>query len=184
MPDLKWPRIARAQFGNPYFGHPQGSQGARPAPDMKLNDIHDRLQRGTTDLTVEVGRPGIGTSFRDVQRICTSLAAAGVALDPGCPVAAVMEDLETGKLKDDVLGERALSVMIQFRVDDERLGEALRALKGASSEIDTVFSLSVVNRLEEDGTAPAVSIAAEEGFRLRPHTKTNLGLGKRLREEL
>lgn len=184
MPDLAWPRIVRAQFGNPYFGHPQGTHGAPPAPDMKLNDIHGRIGRGSTDVTVEVGRPGLGTSFRDVQTICTALTGAGVAVDPGSPVSAVMEDVEAGRLKEDILGERALNVMIQFRVDNGGLEAALRVLERVSSEVDTVFSLSVVNRLEEDGTAPALSIAQAAGLRARPHTKTNLGLGKRLPEEI
>jgi hypothetical protein len=147
---------------------------------MKLNDIHDRIKRGTTQVTIEVGRPGLGTSFRDVQTICSALAPAGVKLDPGSPVAAVMENVETGKLKEEVLGERALNVMVQFRVANGRLEEALRVLERVSSEIDTVFSLSVVNRLEEDGEAPALAIAQQAGFHVRPHAKTNLGLGKQV----
>lgn len=183
MPELSWPRSVRPQFGNPYFGHPQGGHGAPPAPDMKLNDLHGKIKAGSTDVTVEVGRPGVSTSFRDVETVCTALVGAGVRLDPGCAAASVMEDVETGRLKADILGERALNVMIQFRVPDERLPDALRALEGASSLVDTVFSVSVSNRVEGDGVARVLSLATGTGFRSRPHTKTNVGLGRRLPQE-
>ena len=78
------------------------------------------------------------------------------------------------------MGERALNVMIHGRIDNTRLRGVLENLKRASGEIDTVFSLSLVNRLEDDRSAPALPIAAQAGFTIRPHVKVNVGLGRRL----
>jgi len=177
MPELKWPRIVRAQFGNPYYGH-SGVKGVAPPPEIKLNDITNRILPGVADFVLEMGRPGISTSFRDVQTVCTALAKAGVTVEPGGPVAAIMEDLDTGKLKDDILEERALNVMVHFRLDYDRLRPGLKVLKDVAAEIDTVFSLSLVNRVEKDGSTPALPIAVEEGFQTDAYPKTNVGLGR------
>ncbi len=72
--------------------------------------------------------------------------------------------------------------MIPFRVENDRLRQILRILRDVSAEIDTVFSLSLVNRVNEEGTTFAPSVAIEEGFPLRAHAKTNFGLGRRLEE--
>lgn len=180
LPELKWPRIVRAQFGNPYFGHPAAKKGVPPPPEIKLNDVTGRIKSGITDVVVEMGRPGISTSFADVQTVCMALAEEGVTLEPGGPVAAIMNNLDTGKLKSDVLKERALNVMIHFRVDNHRLSQSLKILKQVADKIDTVFSLSLVNRVEKDGRTPAVPIAAEAGYKIDEHAKANVGLGKRL----
>jgi hypothetical protein len=70
--------------------------------------------------------------------------------------------------------------MIQFNIDNDRLKEALLALKEVSTEIDTVFSLGITNRVHKDGSIPALSIAQEAGFVPLPNLKTNVGLGRSL----
>ncbi len=183
MPDLEWPRLVRAQFGNPYF-HPKIKDGVPPPPEIKTNDLTGRIPTGVTEVVVEMGRPGVSTSFVDVQKVCTAMAGAGIALHPGSAIATIMEDVVAAKLRQDVMGERALNVMIVGRIDNSRLHYALEDLKRVSAEIDTVFSLSLVNRLEADRTASALPIASREGFSIRPQSKTNIGLGRRIEGEL
>ena len=112
------------------------------------------------------------------------MAGAGVTLHPGSSVETIMTHVQTGKIRDDVLGERALCVMIHGRVDNSGLKEVLLVIKRVAAKIDTVFSLSVVNRLEEDSGAAAIRIAEEAGFQVSPHAKVNVGLGRRLEGEI
>ncbi len=183
MPELEWPRLARAQFGNPYF-HPAPRLGVPFPPEIKVNDINGLIPRGVTEIVVEVGRPGVSTTFFDVQTIAMAMVGAGVKLHPGSSVATIMTDVQTGKIRDDILVERALCVMIHGRVNNSGLKEALLAIKSVAAKIDTVFSLSVVNRLEEDSSAAAVCIAEETGLRVSPHAKVNVGLGRKLEGEI
>jgi NAD-dependent dihydropyrimidine dehydrogenase PreA subunit len=181
FPELEWPRKVRAQFGNPYF-HPKLIEGAPPAPELKINDLTGLIQPGTTEVVVEVGRPGISTSFRDVQTVCHAMVKAGVRLHAGTAVATIMDDLQSGTLRQDVIAERALNVLIHGSVADSRLQSTLDALREAAGDIDTVFSLSLAQRRSADPAALQAA-ASSAGFRIMPHTKTNVGLGRRLEGE-
>jgi len=182
MPELEWPRLVRAQFGNPYI-HPKIKDGVPPTPEIKTNDLNGRIPVGVTEVVVEMGRPGVSTSFRDVQKVCSVMAETGIALHPGSAIATIMEDLAAARIREDVLGERALNVMIVGCIDNVRLFHALEAIKRVSKEIDTVFSLSLVNRLAKDNIAQALPIASSAGFSIMPHAKTNVGLGRRIEGE-
>jgi hypothetical protein len=131
-----------------------------------------------TAVVVEVGRPGVSASFHDVQEICMALAKVGVKFDPGSGATALMADPVAGKFKEDILNEKVLHVMIHFSCSNQHLLNSLRALKEVSSRINTVFSIGLSNRLKDDGDIPTVAIAKETGFTPRPHTKTNVGLGR------
>jgi len=95
-----------------------------------------------------------------------------------------MVDTNTGKINEDILDEKALSAIIEFTVDNDRLREALKTLKEVSTRINTVFSVGLISRVGGDGTLPTVAIAREAGFSPRPNTKTNVGLGRPLTEEV
>jgi Pyruvate/2-oxoacid:ferredoxin oxidoreductase delta subunit len=178
MPELEWPRKIRSHFSNPHAGHLPGKKGAMPPPEPKLNEVTGRISEEMTAVVVEVGRPGLSASFHDVQEICMALAKVGVAFDPGSPVTSLMADPVTGKLREDILNEKGLHVMIHFSSTNQHLLESLRALKEVSCRINTVFSTGLSNRLKDDGTIPTLSIAQEAGFTPRPHVKINTGLGR------
>jgi len=178
MPELEWPREIRPQFSSPYSGPFPGIKGAMPPPEPKLNELTGRISEDMTAVVVEVGRPGVSASFHDVQEICVALAKVGVKFDPGSGVTALMADPVTGKFKDDILNEKVLNVMIHFSSLNQHLLDSLRALKEVSSRINTVFSIGLSNRLKDNEAIPTVAIAKEAGFTPRPHTKTNIGLGR------
>ncbi len=178
--ELEWPRTLRAGLSNPYAGHPPGLQAKKPSPEVKLNDITGRIDENMSSVTVEMGRPGISASFRDVQKICLALGTVEGEFEPTNSVTALMADTTTGKIKEEILDERALNIMIVFNVDKDRLKEPLEALKTVSTEIDTVFSLAVTNLVGSDGNIPFLSMAQELGFVPRPNPKTNVGLGRPL----
>ena len=178
MPELTWPRELRPHFANPLERHWPGKEGTQPPPEIKLNDINGRICKGLSAVAIEVGRPGISTTFLDVQKICRALAGAGVEFDPGGPLTALMEDPRTGKIRKDILGERCLHVFIHFSVDDDSLRESLATLKEVSGQIETVFSVGLSNRVGNEGTIPTLEIIHEMGLKELPQVKTNVGLGR------
>jgi len=62
-----------------------------------------------------MGRPGVGTSFRDLQTVAMAIARLGVEFEPANPVAELMADQKTGKIREEVLNERVLSAISSSR---------------------------------------------------------------------
>ena len=183
MPELKWPRTIRAYFSNPHAKHPSTDEQGRGTGEMKTNDVTGRYPRGITGVVLEMGRPGVGTTIRDIETVTTTLAQIGVEFESDNPVAAIMTDKTSGRINPEVLNEKTLSAMIEFKVELTRLAEMLDTVKEVSKQIDTVFSLDLINRVNPDGTIPTDAIAKAAGFSPRPNTKTNIGLGRPLAEE-
>ncbi len=184
MPELEWPRSIRAAFSNPFVIHPSTGMRGRGTEEMKTNDVTGRFRRGFAGVAVEMGRPALGATFRDLQMVSMVVAKLGVEFEPQNPVTAIMIDTKTGKINEDILDERVISAIIEFTIENDRLKEALETLKNISTQIDTVFSVCLISRVSQEGAIPTVSIAKEAGFSPRPNTKTNVGLGRPLREEV
>ncbi len=183
MPELEWPRSLRAEFSNPFATHRSVNEEGRGTEEMKTNDVTGRFSRGFSGVMVELGRPGVGARFRDLDSGSRALGSIGVRFEPHNPVTALMKDKKTGEIMAEVLNERVLSAIIEFRIEDQALLDALNVLREVSQRIDTVFSLSVAARVSEDGSVPTVAIAERAGFTPRPNTKTNVGLGRPLKED-
>ena len=183
MPELKWPRSIRAEFSDPMTRHPSGSKG-RGTQEMKTNDVTGRFKRGMAGIGVELGRPGICTTFKDLQTVSMALAEAGVEFEPNNPVSALMVDKKAGKINEEVLNEAVLSAIIECKVEIGRLKAVLETLKAVAPKIGTVFSLDLISRVGADGSIPTVAIAREAGFSPRPNTKTNVGLGRPRKEDV
>ncbi len=139
----------------------------------------NRYGKGEVGFAIDVGRPNAGgVRLREVERICRELSKLDIALDPDNPLTYLMEDLKAGQLKEEVLDEFVVSAIIEFKVPLERCAEVVKALEAVSHHIDTVFSVGVISRVEEDGTIPAGKILEGEGFHMRPNGKTTLNLGR------
>ena len=181
-PELKWPRLVRSFFSDPLTTHPSTKLEGRGTEEMKTNDVTGRFRRGVAGIGVEMGRPGIGATFKDIQTVSMALAEAGVHFEPENPTTALIVDKKSGRLDSEIINEKVLSAIIEFSVEQEHLEEVLDVLKGVSAKIDTVFSLCLICRAESDGTFPVVPLAKNAGFDVRPNTKTNVGLGRPLKE--
>lgn len=178
QPELGWPRILRSQFSDPLVSHPATEIRGRGTAEMKTNDVTGRFREGEVGFAIEMGRPGISTSFADVEKIAAALAGR-VEFEPLNPVTALL-DTETGKFKESsVRMERSLSAIIECKTTEDRGLEVLNLLKEASEEIDTVFSLCVINRCV-DGVPPFKAVMEAAGFTPRINGKTNVGLGRPL----
>ncbi|MGI5837486.1 MAG: (4Fe-4S)-binding protein, partial [Chloroflexota bacterium] len=129
------------------------------------------------------GRPGLGARFRDLEKISMALAEVGMVFEPKNPVTYLMTDTKTGKIRDDVLDEKVMSAIIECRIEESRLPEALEALRRAAGEIDTVLSAGVSARCNPDGSIPYEDIVRKCGFTLSLNAKTNLGMGRPRYEE-
>jgi hypothetical protein len=150
---------------------------------MKTNDVTGRLRQGEAGLVVEMGRPGIGAYFRDVEKVALALARLPIQFEKENPVTQVMEDPKTGKIKDEVLNEKVLSAIIEAKTTLNKIPEFLQALEKVQKEVDTVIALGVASRCLPDGTIPHEEWVRKAGYTLSPNGKTNLGLGRPLFKE-
>ncbi|MCL5110750.1 MAG: 4Fe-4S binding protein [Chloroflexi bacterium] len=177
---LAWPRSLRAVFSDPTIKHPSTGVGGRGTEEIKSNDVTGRLRAGDIGLVVELGRPGLGTRFRDLQSVAQALAEAGVRFEARNPVTHLMSDPATGTLREDVLDEKVMSAIIECRTDLEHLPSVLATLQEAARHIDTVISAGVSARCGSRGEVPYVAAVEGCGFALSLNSKTNLGLGRPL----
>jgi hypothetical protein len=150
---------------------------------MKTNDVTGRLRKGEAGIVVEVGRPGIGAYFRDVEKVAMALAPLQPVFEKNNPVTQLMEDLNTGRIKKDVRNEKVLSAIIEIKTDLEKIPDFLHALEKIQKEVDTVISVGVASKCLPDGAIPHEEWVRRAGFPLSPNGKTNLGLGRPLFRE-
>ena len=116
------------------------------------------------------------------RKISMAIAKLDVEFEPRNPVTALMADRKKGTINEEVLNEKVLSAIVEFKVEDGRLKEVLDVLKTLATEVDTVFSVGLIRPVEKDGSIPFSSVAKETGFSVRPNAKINVGLGRPLKE--
>jgi len=105
VPDeLTWPRTVRRAFSDVQATHESTGILGRGTEEVKTNDVTGRVDVGEIGFTVELGRPGIGASFRDIQSVTTSLAGMGLTFEDANPITHLMTDREAGLIDPDVLG--------------------------------------------------------------------------------
>ena len=173
-----WPRSVRSTFSDPRTEHKETKIAGRGTEEMKTNDVTGRFQRGWVGMGCEFGRPGIGTRFRDVDKVAQVLAKHGVEFEAKNPVTFLMEDPKTGKIRKDVLNEKVLSAIIECLYPIEKFEEIMNALKEVAKEVDTVFSVEVINRADPDGSYPLRKLLDKMGVPYYINGKQNVGLGR------
>jgi len=179
-PELDWPRSLRAAFSDPTVVHAGTGVGGRGTEEIKTNDVTGRLGEGEAGIVVELGRPGTGAHFRDVETVAMALAPLQPDFEPFNPVTQLMEDPKTGKMKEEVLDEKVLSAIIEVKTTLEKIPDYLHTLQAVQKETDAVFSVGVASRCLPDGSVPHEKWVTEAGYTLSPNGKTNLGLGRPL----
>lgn len=173
-----WPRQLRAAFSNPTVKHPVTGLAGRGTEEVKTNEVTGRLKRGWLALAVEFGRPVTGARFRDVDMVAQALAKEGVSFEKLSPVTALMEDVKTGKLREDTLNEKVLSAIVECVFPREKGTAVLKALREATQKIDTVCSVVMADLVEDDEQVPMDKMLSELGISYRINGKTNVGLGR------
>ncbi|MGQ9572821.1 MAG: indolepyruvate ferredoxin oxidoreductase subunit alpha [Dehalococcoidia bacterium] len=208
--NLEWPRTLRMEFSDPsapymspVFEHRMISRfqaelqkmdrrqlldregealtiSGRGTVEMKMNDVMGRFRRGRAGVAAEVGRPGVGARFRDVQTVTRALASLGVRFEPQNPLTDLMADIETGTLREDILNEKVLSCIIEFDVPLEGLAKVLAKMREVAEQMETVFAVDLISVVNEDGSIPTLPIVESLGLESSIAGKTNVGLGRPL----
>jgi hypothetical protein len=175
---LTWPRVVRRAFSDPRVPHESTGVEGRGTEEVKTNDVSGRVKVGEVGFTIEFGRPGVGVWFRDIQKMCTALAAAGVSFEKRNPITSLMSDVAIGELREDILNEKVLSAIVEIKTSVDRTEEIIRLVWAVEKEIDTVVAIGVGTRCDENGEDPIVGpILARLGYKLQ-RAKTNIGLGR------
>lgn len=173
---LEGPRVVRSLLSD-VFTEYQGIAG-RGTEEMKTNDVTGRFKRGYSGIAVELGRPGVGATFRDLEVISATVAKHGVAFETKNPCTNYITDKTTGKVQEDILDEKVMSGIVEILVKNEQLEVVLKSILNAAKDVNTVFSVAVACAVEADNTIPAQKILDQMGIKYRPNCKTNLGLGR------
>jgi hypothetical protein len=176
--DLQWPRVVRRAFSDPRATHESTGVQGRGTEEVKTNDVTGRVKWGEVGFTIEFGRPGVGVWLRDIQKMTWALAKAGVAFEKKNPFTLLMSDVTTGTIREDVLEEKVMSAIVEIKVGVERTQEIIELVHQVEKEINTVVSLGVGTRCDENGDEKLVAPILERlGYKLQ-RAKTNVGLGR------
>ncbi|MDK2823597.1 MAG: hypothetical protein PWQ67_2547 [Clostridia bacterium] len=177
------PRSIRKYFSDPMAYHVETKVPGRGTEEVKTNDVTGRVKKGEVGIGIEVGRPCLGTSYVEVEKITKALAGIGITYEEDNPITHLMEDPEKGTFIEEAKKSRVVSAIIEFTIPVSKMAKTLEVIKEVSKSIDTVFSLDLISRLESDGTIPVERELTKLGFEFRPNAKLNLGLGRPLKEE-
>lgn len=173
---LKWPRTIRHQFSSAPAAHESTGIGGRGTEEMKTNDVTGRYGLGEVGFTVDVGRPGVGTTLEEVEKITRAIAKMRVGFEPKNPVTMLMMSKERGIFPEEVKKERVLSCIIEFKISEDEFLSVIGALKDVAKRVDTTFTVGCIGRAKPDGEIPLKKLLDETGISYRPNGKTNLGL--------
>ncbi len=133
-------------------------------------------------MAFELGRPGVGARFYDVERVARALSTLNVEFEVNNPVTKLMIDRKKGLINPEVLGEKVLSAIVEFLAPSEKLPRVLEVLDQVSKEINTVFSGDIISRIGADGSVPYIRVLRDMNRFLSINGKSNVGLGKPLAE--
>lgn len=176
--ELSWPRVIRRAFSDVTAAHESTGIHGRGTEELKTNDLTGRVKTGEAGFVVEFGRPAIGVRFRDIQRMTTALATAGAVFEEKNPVTHLMSDRQAGLLRADILNEKVLSAIVEFKTTLERVEAFIDVIENVAPELDTVVALGVGAVCHpENGENPVEGIIGRRGYPII-RGKTNLGLGR------
>jgi len=181
--ELVWPRSIRKVLSDVLATGTTTGLPGRGTEEMKTNDVTGRFKRGYAGIAMEFGRPILGARIYDVEKVAQAVAALGVEFEKLNPTMSLMEDPKTGKFKKDVLNERVMSLILELTVELSKLPDLFKVLKKVSQEIETVFSLDLITKVNPDGSFPTDPYVKEAGLWLAPNGKTCVGLGRPLAKE-
>jgi ferredoxin len=175
--ELEWPRIVRRVFSDVLMTHEGTGILGRGTEEVKTNDVTGRLGPGFAGFVVELGRPSVGARFHDIQTVSVALAELGVVFEEKNPITGLMTDTVSGFVNPEVLNEKVMSAIIEFRVPMPRTGLVLDVLKEVAERIDTVMAVGVASRCDDRGENELEGILPDHGYSVL-RAKTNLGLGR------
>ena len=146
--------------------------------EIKTNDARRVYIDDLVGVSAEVGRPGIGASFHDVQCITRALVECGARFAVDNPLMELFVDPARGMLAPEILNERVLSIIVECLVPEADLEQTLRNLVDASSLLSVPVLLSVAGAYASDGTTPYQRVLEKMKLEYLPTGKMNLGFAR------
>lgn len=177
-PELEWPRTLRRDFSDPTVTHESTGGGGRGTEEIKTNDVTGRIGPDDAGVVIDMGRPGTGVYFSDIDAMTRALAGLKVHFEEKNPLTVLMTDADQGMLNPEVLSEKVLSAIIELQLDRNELPEVLQTIHRVAMDLNTVLSVGVSSRCGSDGAIPHEPVCIDTGFQPSINGKTNLGLGK------
>ena len=89
---LKWPRVIRNPFSSVVATHRLTGVPGRGTEEMKTNDVTKRFQDDELGISIELGRPGVGTLLKNIEYFTLKLSEIGVEYEKDSPVTALLID--------------------------------------------------------------------------------------------
>jgi ferredoxin len=180
-PELEWPRSLRCAFSDPTMTHDSTGMAGRGTEEIKTNDITGRIGPGEAGVVIDLGRPGTGVLFSEIDKMTRALAPLNIKFEAENPLTTLMTDVQQGRLREEVLKEKVLSAIIELKMIMSELPVVLETVENVARELDTVVSVGVSSKCEDDGSVPHERVCVEAGYALSLNGKTNLGLGRPVR---
>jgi hypothetical protein len=99
------------------------------------------------------------------------MAKAGVSFEKKNPVTSLMSDVATRTPQQDILGEKVMSAALEIKTTVDRTEEIILLVREVEKQLDTVISIGVGTRCDENGEENVVAPILERlGSRARPCT--------------
>ena len=179
MPNIyETPRGLRRYMSDPTTVHVFTKIEGRGTEEVKTNDVTGRVRRGEAGIAVEMGRPCLGTTMVEVEKMTTALASMGIVFEEINPLVHLMSDPKKGLIDPKYHNEKLVSIIVEFKVDLDQVARVLEEIRAVARSLDTVFSLDVICCYEEDGSLAVLPILDKIGMKPRSNSKVNLGLGR------
>jgi ferredoxin len=178
MNKLEMPRLIRQIFSDPVVEHESTGIKGRGTEEVKTNDVRLRINTGEIGITIELGRPGVGVKFSDIQVMSKNLAAQGIEFEKNNPVTQLMTDTISGDLRPDILNEKILSAIIEIKTSITMVEKVLSTIREVSKIIDTVTTVGISTRCDENGEDNLLSPLLNKLGYHHYRAKTNMGLGR------
>lgn len=182
QPFLEMPRSVRKAFSDPFSKHENTKykHSGRGTEEIKTNDVTGIVN--STDrvaIAVEMGRPSVGARFKDVETITKVVSKFDIEFETNNPVTSYIIDKKTGQVEPTILNEKVLSCIVEFGAKTQDLQNILDALKEASKDLKTVFSLCVICKIDDNNKTIVEESIIKHGYEInRASSKTNIGLGR------
>ncbi|MBW2622861.1 MAG: 4Fe-4S ferredoxin [Deltaproteobacteria bacterium] len=174
--EIPYPRIVRAVFSDPTMRHDTGI-GGRGTEEMKTNDITNTFVENEIGFSIELGRPGVGAYLTDLEKVIKKVTALNVKFAENNPVMGLIADHETGALKPEILGEKVLSAIAEFIIEEERAIDFISEMKEfLNQELDSVATMSVISRADQAGDSHFIQRLLDAGYEPYPNGKVNIGM--------
>lgn len=184
QPELEWPRVIRQVFSDPIAKHVGTDVKGRGTEEIKTNEVTGRLKPGECGILIEFGRPNIGAYFSEVEMVSMALAKINnIRFEDKNPITQLMKDRNTGELRKDILGEKVMSCILEVLMPTEVVPDVLNEVEKVAKELDTVLTLNINAKADDNGEAPYKDVIKQTNFTLSSNGKQNLGLGRILEEE-